>query len=180
MQTELILNGQPEIAFTEQQHSFVVRPGLPADSPELFRVFRQTAFDLRVRLGQAHPEDAPDTAVLEKEWEQSWPLYTHLAQTADHLWVAERNSRIIGFARSMIRDGVRSLSEFWVLPQEQSSGVGRALLQRAFPADDARLRYIIATVDTRAQARYMKAGLYPRFSFYLFQRTPELRHIGSM
>lgn len=177
MQIELILNGQPEMAFTEQQNSFVVRPGLPADSPELFRVFRQTAFDLRLRLGQARPEEAPDTAVLQKEWEQAWPLYTHLAQTADRLWVAERSNRIIGFARSMMRDGVRSLSEFWVLPHEQSSGVGRELLRRAFPADDARLRYIIATVDTRAQARYMKAGLYPRFSFYLFQRAPEHRYI---
>ena len=93
--------------------------------------------------------------------------------------MAERNNLIIGFARSMMRDGVHSLSEFWVLPQEQSSGIGREPLQRADPADDARLRYIIATVDTRAQARYryMKAGLYPRFSIYLFQFNAFFRFI---
>lgn len=179
MQTNLILNEKPATALAEQQNSLVVRPGIPDDSSELFRVFRRTAFDLRVRLGQMQPEEAPDAATLEKEWEQVRPLYEHLAQMADRFWVAERDNNIIGFARSMVRDGVRSLTEFWVLPHEQSAGVGKALLRRAFPADGARLRYIIATVDTRAQARYMKAGLYPRFSMYLFQRAPEIRRVGT-
>lgn len=173
------MNERPKIAFAEQRNSLVLRPGTPADSPELFRVFRRTVFDLCVRLGQIQPEDGPDTVALENEWEQIRPLYDHLAHTADHLWVAERGNQIIGFARSIMRDGVRSLTEFWVLPDEQSSGVGRELLWRAFPADGARFRYIIATVDTRAQARYMKAGLSPRFSMYLFQRTPEIRRVDT-
>lgn len=179
MQTNLILNELSAILSAEQQNSLVVRPGTAAESPQLFRVSRRTAFDLRLRLGQVQAEEAPDKATLEKEWEQIRPLYDHLAHTADHLWVAERGDHIIGFARSMMRDGVRSLTEFWVLPQEQSSGVGRALLRRAFPADGARFRYIIATVDTRAQASYMKAGLYPRFSMYLFRRRPEIRRADT-
>lgn len=178
MQTDFILRHQPEVILAAQQNSLVVRSGAPADSPALFRVFRRTIFDLRLRLGLAQAEEAPDTAVLDKEWEQVRPLYEHMAHTADRLWVAERDNEIIGFARSIIRDGVRSLTEFWVLPHEQASGVGRELLRRAFP-DDARYRYIIATVDTRAQARYMKAGLYTRFSLYLFQRQPEIRTLDT-
>lgn len=178
MQPELVLSKQPKMTFAEEPNALMVRPGTVTDSPQLFRVFRRTLFDLRLRMGLAQAEEAPDTAVLDKEWEQIWPLYEHLAHTADRLWVAERHNQIIGFARSIIRDGVRSLTEFWVLPHEQASGVGRELLQRAFP-DDARCRYIIATVDTRAQARYMKAGLYPRFSLYLFQRQPEIRNLST-
>ena len=179
MHTDVILNDEPDLAVAAQRNALVVRPGTAADSPELFRVFSRTAFDLRLRLGQARPEDAPDTTDLDKEWSQLRPLYDHLAQTADHLWVAQRNNHIVGFARSMLRDGVRSLTEFWVLPQEQEAGLGRELLRRAFPADDARYRYIIATVDTRAQARYMKAGLYPRFPLYVFKRTPQIRRFDT-
>jgi ribosomal protein S18 acetylase RimI-like enzyme len=174
MQSHLILE---ENSAGPQAHSAaaVLRPGTAGDSPELFGVFRQTAFDLRVRLGQAELEEAPGTETFQRDWAEVRSLYEHLAETADRLWVAERGGEIAGFARSMVRDGVRNLTEFWVLPDQQSAGLGKELLQRAFPAAGARLRYVIATVDMRAQARYMKAGLYPRFSLYKFQGQPQIR-----
>jgi hypothetical protein len=100
-------------------------------------------------------------------------LYGHLALTAEHFWVAEREGQVIGYARSTLRDGLRELTEFNVAPGSQSSGVGRELLARVFPANGARRRVILASQDVRAQARYLKSGVYPRFSWTAVARTPE-------
>jgi hypothetical protein len=70
-------------------------------------------------------------------------------------------------------DPTGSGTEFFVLPGEQSAGVGRELLARAFPANGAAHRSIMATTDIRAQARYLKAGVYPRFPVFYFGRPPE-------
>jgi hypothetical protein len=46
-----------------------------------------------------------------------------------------------------------SHSVFFVSPPQQSSGVGRELLSRAFSKSGARYRTIIATLDERALYR---------------------------
>ena len=71
------------------------------------------------------------------------PLYDHLARTGEHFWIAERDGESIGYARSVLRDGVRELTEFFVLPGHQSAGLGRELLSRAFPTEGARHRVIV-------------------------------------
>jgi hypothetical protein len=105
-------------------------------------------------------------------WTERESLYKHLARTADQFWVAEQGDQMIGFARSILRDGVRQLTEIFVLPEAQSSGVGRDLFIRAFPADSDQRKNIIASLDLRAQIHYLKAGLYPRFPVYYFGRSP--------
>jgi hypothetical protein len=65
------------------------------------------------------------------------------------------------------------LTEFFVLPDVQSAGIGRELLARALPQQAVARRSIIATTDIRAQTRYLKAGVYPRFPIYYFSRVPE-------
>ena len=81
----------------------------------------------------------------------TWP------RPATRWWFAEDEAtgEAIGYARSILRDGVRELTEFFVLPEAQGAGVGRGLLARAFPADGARHRAIVATMDPRAIARYL-------------------------
>jgi GNAT superfamily N-acetyltransferase len=111
------------------------------------------------------------------EYDPAWDDY--LAQTADHFWVAERDRQVIGYARSILHDGVRELTEFFVHPSSQSAGVGRELLVRAFPATGARRRVILASQDVRAQARYLKSGVYPRFSWTDFSRKPEPVNVPS-
>jgi len=65
------------------------------------------------------------------------------------------------------------LSEFFVLPANQSAGVGRELLARAFSPDGARRRVVLATPDARAQALYLGSGVYPRSPYVFFSRAPE-------
>jgi hypothetical protein len=78
----------------------------------------------------------------------------------------------VGYARSILRDGVRELTEFFVSPHAQTGGVGRELLARAMPSGAAR-NYILATLDLRAQARYHKLGVYQICAVYTFLRKPE-------
>jgi len=155
------------------------RPATLDDSYTVFQIFRQSITDLGQRQGVTTITGGQDPAVLAKLWETRRPLFEHLAQTAEHFWLAENDGRPVGYARSILRDGVRELTEYFVLPGEQSAGVGRELLARAFPRDGARHRTIIATTDMRAQARYLKAGVYPRFPICYFGRKPEAVKVES-
>jgi hypothetical protein len=68
---------------------------------------------------------------------------------------------------------LQELTEFFVLPGQQSAGIGAELLSRAFPRSGARYRTIIATLDERALYRYLKLGVYGRFPLKYFYRKAE-------
>lgn len=152
--------------------SITYRAGTLDDSYTVFKIFEDTYADLNRRMGSTEPTSAADPQALARMWAERRSLYEHLAHTAEHFWLAERDGEAIGFARSINRDGVRQLTEYFVLPDTQSAGVGRELLQRVFPGEGARRHSIISTTDMRAQARYLKAGVYPRLPLYYFWRKP--------
>jgi GNAT superfamily N-acetyltransferase len=149
------------------------RRGTLADSQTVFNIFHLSIIDLGQRLNVMAITDGDQPEVMAGLWLNRQPLFDHLALTAENFWIAEQDGQPIGYARSIMRDGSRELTEFFVLPGHQSGGVGRELLARAFPVDGASHRVIIATIDARAQARYLKAGVYPRFPTYYFSRQPE-------
>ncbi len=100
-------------------------------------------------------------------------MFEHIACTASEFWIAENDGMAIGYARSIRRSGSQELTEFFVMPGEQSAGVGSELFRRAFPDEPATHRSIIATLDDRAQIRYLKAGMAGRFPIKYFSREPE-------
>jgi GNAT superfamily N-acetyltransferase len=153
--------------------SLTFRPGTVADSYAIFRVFEETLADMNQRFGSTTPTSWQEPRALERMWAERRSLYEHLAQRAEGFWVAEQDDRVVGFSRSILQDGVRELTELFVLPGVQSGGVGRELLARAFPTNGARYRSIISSPDVRAQALYLKSGVYPRFPIYYFGRNPE-------
>jgi GNAT superfamily N-acetyltransferase len=148
------------------------RPGTIEDSYTCSQIFQDTLLDLGQRQGVMTITGGQDPAVLATLWETRRSLYEHLARSAEHFWLAEKEGRVIGYARSVLRDGLRMLTEYFVLPGEQGAGVGGELLQRAFPTEGARRRAIIATTDTRALRRYLKIGVYPSFPVLGFSRSP--------
>ena len=150
----------------------VIRPGTLDDTYATFHVFAETLHDLIRRLGGTNVEPWDEPEKIARMWQERRSLFEYLGRAADQFWIAEQDGRVLGFARSIVRDGVRELTEFFIRPAGQSAGVGRELLTRAFPADAAR-RLIIATLDTRAQARYLKSGLYPQFPICYFGKSPE-------
>jgi len=70
---------------------------------------------------------------------------------------------------ALVRGPVWYLSMFFVLPGDQGRGLGRALLERALAYGEARgveVLCTLATLDPRAQARYVMAGMAPRWPIY--------------
>lgn len=116
--------------------------------------------DLGARNGAPLPGTAADW------WLGAEPLQRFLAAHAGEWWVAEDPDdpgRLIGYARSVERGGLIQLTEFFVLPTAQSRGVGRALIERAFPIGRGDIRSIISSTDVRALGRYYAAGTVVRF-----------------
>src|SRR5215217_7877682 len=75
-------------------------------------------------------------------------------------WVAEEDGRLIGAALALDREGIWGLSLLVVLPEHQSSGIGRALLQRSleYANGGERGAIILASPDERALRVYARAG----------------------
>lgn len=139
------------------------RAATNADSRAAFDVFVDSIGDFGERIRNASMVEFADPAQRDAAWSRRRPLYDHLAATYERWWIAQDgDGRTIGNARSILRDGTRQLTEFFVSPHTQARGVGRELLERVFPAGEgAERRIVIATTDTRAVTRYLRAGVYP-------------------
>ena len=146
------------------------RPGTPADSRACFELMEAAIDDFGQRTGVIANDTFGDPAA----WETRRPLFEHLAATGESWWLAldDTSDRLLGYARTIMRDGMRELTEFFVHPTAQAGGIGRELLARTFSPDGARHRSIIATTDTRAIARYLRAGLGARLPMAGFEATP--------
>lgn len=141
---------------------------MPADSEACCRIFLESVADLSARLGSPW-EMNPDQA-----WQRLEGLYAMLADHAAEWWVAEEaaSGELVAYARSIERGTLFELSEFFVRPARQSAGIGRQLLERAFPPGRGEQRIIIATTDVRAQARYYAAGTVARFPIMALGTAP--------
>jgi GNAT superfamily N-acetyltransferase len=155
------------------------RQGGVGDSAAVFEIFFRSISDFGRRTGVTPISGATDKQVVEEVWAKRRSMFEHIARTSDAFWIAEHDGRPVGYARSIIRDGSQELTEFFVLPAEQSAGVGSELFRRAFPEQGARHRSIVATLDDRAQIRYLKAGMAGRFTIKYFSRKPEPVEIES-
>jgi GNAT superfamily N-acetyltransferase len=109
--------------------------------------------DLDARFRESPSPPPPSPAPLRR--------YLHLIETdPGGAWVAEDDGQVIGAALAIDRDGLWGLSLLVVLPDHQSSGVGRALLERALEHGGGGRRgaMILASPDHRALRAYARAG----------------------
>jgi hypothetical protein len=65
------------------------------------------------------------------------------------------------------------LSEFFIRPDRQSAGLGRQLMERAYPLGRGDVRAIIATTDVRGLSRYYAAGTVARFAMVSLAGAPQ-------
>jgi GNAT superfamily N-acetyltransferase len=108
-------------------------------------------------------------------WAASEPIYRFLATNNAEWWIAvdPETNVMLGYARSIERGGLFELTEFFVRPGEQSRGLGRTLLDRAFPLGRGEIRVIVATGDPRALARYYASDTVAQFPIFTLAATPE-------
>jgi hypothetical protein len=150
-----------------------IRRATPQDARPCHEVMWASVTDFGVRNG------TPLGGTADDWWPASEPVSGFLAEHAAEWWVAEEpgTSGIVGFARSIEREGLLELTEFFVVPGRQSAGVGRKLLEHAFPAGRGDVRSIVATTDTRALARYYASGTSPQFPFVSLAGEPSAARI---
>jgi GNAT superfamily N-acetyltransferase len=75
------------------------------------------------------------------------------------LVVGEVDGRIVGFGGVLRRGRVSHLGDLYVLPEHQSSGIGRTILSRLLPSDTPRVTF--ASDDSRALGLYIRQGMRP-------------------
>jgi hypothetical protein len=159
--------------------SISFRIGTVEDNYAAFTIFQQAMLDFSSRSGVLAITGGQDPQQIAKAWERRASVWNHLASTCDQFWIAEEEGRPVGYARSILRGDVRELTEFFVIPGNQTSGVGRELIARAFPREGAKHRVIVATSDFRALSRYLKSGVYPYVTELYVERVPEHVEVES-
>jgi len=144
------------------------RRGTPADSRRAFDLSIAAVSELMARQNQP-------TTDGDAFWKVLQPYISHLAEHAAEWWLAEDPSdgSLVGHARSVERGGLFELSELFVRPGFQTKGLGKQLIERAFPNGRGDVRVIIATNDVRALARYYAAGTVARFSMATLSGAPK-------
>jgi len=138
-----------------------IRKVRPNELAEVWRVHVAASNDLLVRRGRpaARPPDTPVAS----------DARVALVSDPDGYFCAVEDGRIRGMVSALVRGQVWYLSMFFVEPGEQGRGLGRAMLERALAygeAREAQIRCTWATLDPRAQARYVMAGMAPRWPIY--------------
>jgi GNAT superfamily N-acetyltransferase len=148
------------------------RRATAADDPATFAVFRRSLWDYLRRSGLLGPDDRA-AAPVEEAWPRWSRMYCHLRETAAEHWVAEDGDGVVvGYARSIERAGLVELTELFVDPGTQARGIGRGLLERAFPVGFGVHRSVIATLDPRALALYLRFGVTVQAAGSDFERVP--------
>ena len=85
------------------------RPATLDDSHTVYQIFQQTMLDFGQRTGVMAITGGDDPVIMENLWKRRRPLFEHLARTAEHFWLAENDCHAVGYARWILRDGVREV-----------------------------------------------------------------------
>jgi GNAT superfamily N-acetyltransferase len=140
-------------------HRVQIRAARDDDLQPAYAVFRRAIYDYLARVGMVTAEEARDPPIG-GAWVRQEAWMRHLWGTAAENWVAEDAAgRLVGWAMSIAREGHLELVLFFVEPGAQSRGLGRALLDRAFPEGREHGRSIVATQDPRALSLYLRSGV---------------------
>ncbi len=138
------------------------RRATDADFPPAYGVFRRSLADYLERIGMGDPALATEDGIAASLVARR-PWMEHLVRTAAENWVAtDDDGTIVGWALSVERDGMLELALLFVEPGVQARGIGRGLLDRAYPIGRGRHRSIVATLNPRALALYLRFGVSHR------------------
>ncbi|MEO8208809.1 MAG: GNAT family N-acetyltransferase [Chloroflexota bacterium] len=143
-----------------------LRPATEADLPACENVWRSGLNDYLIPLGQVEiPAENPTLR----------QLHAHvLATDPARFWVGTRtdessgDEEVVAFAAATLRNTAWFLSMLFVLPREQRSGVGRALLEAVLPPP-GQARTLAVTTDAAQPASnglYAAHGMTPRLPMF--------------
>lgn len=88
----------------------------------------------------------------------------HVFETGT-MYVAEQDDTILAFAGAITRGAVTFLTDLFVRPRIQSSGLGKTLLSHVLLREQP-VHCTMSSTDPRAQALYTRVGMQPVFPHY--------------
>ncbi|MBV9259196.1 MAG: GNAT family N-acetyltransferase [Ktedonobacteraceae bacterium] len=130
----------------------IIRLARENDLPQIHQVFYQN--EVRGIKSPPSPGNVPPTS-------------RHILHTGS-MYVAEQDGQILAFAGAITRSTTTFLTDLFVHPEAQSSGLGKMLLERAFPQDEL-IHCTMSSTDPRAQALYIRSGMQPKFPNFNLQ-----------
>ncbi len=87
--------------------------------------------------------------------------------------VAIKDGVILGFAGAVRRGHTAYLTDLFVRPEAQSSGLGTALLREVLPlAREGEPRFTVSSTNPRALALYVRLGMRPHWPNLLLRSLP--------
>ncbi|MBE3013544.1 GNAT family N-acetyltransferase [Microbispora sp. NEAU-D428] len=98
------------------------------------------------------------------------PDFVDAERAFGEVLVGEVDGAIVGFGGTLRRGTVTHLGDLFVLPDHQSSRVGRTILSRLLPGDTPKVTF--ASDDKRALALYIRNGMRPRCPLFYLKRGP--------
>lgn len=149
------------------------RPARPDELATCASIWRAAINDYILPLGQAEipPEVNPVTR-----------LYVHLQSTDPDRFVVATlgpgeggpGERIVAFGSAVVRERIWYLSMLFVLPEFQGEGIGRDLLARLLPDDDAMSRATATdSVQPISNAMYSTFDIVPRMPLLSLTGLPQ-------
>src|SRR5438128_4762444 len=152
-----------------------IRPARPRDFSACARLCLRSLRDLSRRQG-LRPPTFPARSLL--------PFLRHaLATDPEGFHVAIVKGKIVCYAITILRGQTHFLAQFFGEPGMQSRGIGRQVLARAFDAPRpprGTIRCVVASLDLRAQALYVKFGMLPRTTLYYVEGKPTKSTVGGV
>jgi GNAT superfamily N-acetyltransferase len=95
------------------------------------------------------------------------PALYHILSTGS-IYVAEQEGQILAYAGAITRSATTFLTDLFVHPETQSTGLGKTLLHYALPQDGL-IHFTMTSTDPRAQALYIRSGMQPKFPNFNLQ-----------
>ncbi len=163
-----------------------IRDGSVSDLETTFALSEHAMHDSGTRQGIIPPGRELTREHIEADWGRQRSVVEFIAAQPEGRYViAENGSGPIGYARVVRFPHMEELTELMVLPEHQGRGVGRRLLQVAWPGDpSADLgRVVVAAGAPSDLSLYLEFGVMPvaghwhmrqRTDVYLERRAQEI------
>ncbi len=139
MKCAICQNGETETMTT-------FRPAQEADLAQAYDVYYQNEI-----LDTPDPPAPGDTP----------SVLRHILRTGT-MYVAEQNGHILAFASAITRGNITFLTDMFVRPAQQSTQLGKTLLQHVMPHNE-HIRCTMSSTDPRALALYVRSGMQPQW-----------------
>lgn len=163
-----------------------IRDGSAADLETTFALSERAMYESAVHQGVIPAGRALTDDEVRRDWQRQRSFVEYIAsQAGGRYLIAENGEGPIGYARVVRYEGMEELTELMVLPDHQRRGIGRQLLERAWPGDPTPElgRVVVATGSASDLSLYTGFGVMPvsghwhmrqRTDAYLARRSQEI------